>query len=856
MGKSYDLNMNSWGPYNKLYSGVLNIADPVRGTTFNVEMFPGLYARNVIQSTQLCDGGIKAFRANADLTNYTYRYEIEWKDKIYADINYNISHDKRVDIACKFVNNTDLPQSVSIDLCASIQPLKKSLGPVFLKYQTFFKPELPSNTKWLSSIDYKEIKTTQLAASSGMYLGEEPDDNTTSYQGTTLSGRYFNSCDHYAVYELDLSVSSVGVRYKANEPLTLDLELDGDKYSLDLQASSEYTYASVKVEKKNAKILKISPNKAVTIDSICYGENADKVTFSEIPFDFSAEREVGGVAKEVTELPIVDSKEGYLKLYYKEIDKTYTIKWDTPVHLVRRFYCDEIGEMLRCKIQDHVNHWWAGVGKTVYDNLTINPIFLKAGEVKTVTFTVYEGDVCPEYEDHSFKDDFAGDKYSFSQNMTLANIYLNTVYPIYSRRSFIRHNTPARLFNCLYSWDSGMIGVGLATKSFERAYDNLHAYLVPSDDMHGGAILAGSTVPTQILTFKNLFDNFPEKREKLKTLYPMVKEMFRFYKGLHAESGLKSGLAKAWQYCYNSGGWDDYPPQKHLIYSSKENGEATYKNTTPVITTAFNVLFAKILKNIALYYGFENDYDEYIETASNALNNYAWNEETGYYSYVIHDEDGMPKSFLKAEDGSDYNQGFDGAYPFVAGIAGKERSQRIVDNIKNGMITKYGLSVVDMRASYYINSGYWNGTVWVPHGWVLWRSLLDNGEIELADTMVKRYLDAWSNEVDESYCTFEFINVINGRGSGVHNFSGLSSPIVDFYASYFAPNTVAVGFETIILENDGKTIKYKTEKENAYMLIVKPSGKILVNGKKAKTKKAFSGAVYVKLDLGEGIITL
>ena len=125
MDKTYDLNLGSWGPYNKEYAGILNIADKERGTTFNVELFPGYFRRSVMASTLLVDGGVKPWSANSSRTNFTYRYELEWKDKVYVDVNYNVSNDKRVDIKCNFVNHSEIEQSLNINLCASLQPIKE-----------------------------------------------------------------------------------------------------------------------------------------------------------------------------------------------------------------------------------------------------------------------------------------------------------------------------------------------------------------------------------------------------------------------------------------------------------------------------------------------------------------------------------------------------------------------------------------------------------------------------------------------------------------------------------------------------------------------------------------------------------
>jgi hypothetical protein len=55
----------------------------------------------------------------------------------------------------------------------------------------------------------------------------------------------------------------------------------------------------------------------------------------------------------------------------------------------------------------------------------------------------------------------AGESYRFSQERMAATVLTNVVYPVYTRRSFIRHYTPGKWWDCLYTWDSGFIGLGL-----------------------------------------------------------------------------------------------------------------------------------------------------------------------------------------------------------------------------------------------------------------------------------------------------------------------------------------------------------------------------------------------------------
>jgi len=71
-------------------------------------------------------------------------------------------------------------------------------------------------------------------------------------------------------------------------------------------------------------------------------------------------------------------------------------------------------------------------------------------------------------------------------------------------------------------------------------------------------------------------------------------------------------------------------------------------NVTPVITTAQCIRVAKIMRICADKLGIKEDinqYDQQISQMSAALQNYSWDESTGYYSYVMHDAKGNAKIF-------------------------------------------------------------------------------------------------------------------------------------------------------------------------------------------------------------------
>jgi hypothetical protein len=172
--------------------------------------------------------------------------------------------------------------------------------------------------------------------------------------------------------------------------------------------------------------------------------------------------------------------------------------------------------------------------------------------------------------------------------------------------------------------------------------------------------------------------------------------------------------------------------------------------------------------------------------------------------------------------GVNADMGMDGAFPYIAGITDEHRSARILDNIKNGMMTDIGVSVVDTRAPYYSNSGYWNGSVWMPHQWILWKALLDYGEYELANEIAEKALSLWEKDVSATYNCYEHFMIENGRGAGFHQFSGLSTPVLMWFESYYKPFSVSAGFRTIITEKktDGKNLSFSIQTDSAKASVI------------------------------------
>ena len=68
----------------------------------------------------------------------------------------------------------------------------------------------------------------------------------------------------------------------------------------------------------------------------------------------------------------------------------------------------------------------------------------------------------------------AGEPFALGGQLMRAVLCTNVVYPVYTRGQYIRHNTPGRWWDSLYTWDSGFIGMGLAQFSARRGFDCLN----------------------------------------------------------------------------------------------------------------------------------------------------------------------------------------------------------------------------------------------------------------------------------------------------------------------------------------------------------------------------------------------
>ena len=72
-----------------------------------------------------------------------------------------------------------------------------------------------------------------------------------------------------------------------------------------------------------------------------------------------------------------------------------------------------------------------------------------------------------------------GKPYLFSQKMMRATMLANLVYPVYTQKKYIRHFSPGKWWDSLYTWDAGFITLGLDEINPDLAVESLNAYTTP-----------------------------------------------------------------------------------------------------------------------------------------------------------------------------------------------------------------------------------------------------------------------------------------------------------------------------------------------------------------------------------------
>lgn len=540
-----------------------------------------------------------------------------------------------------------------------------------------------------------------------------------------------------------------------------------------------------------------------------------------------AVRKSGGAEGEWT--PQIDKTPCSFIVTYPGISRAYGVAWTYPLSELRQFRAKKLEQLMPFKAHAHVSKDLKGDKNGHYTANFFRPVTIPAGKDTTIWQLIVCGtkkDVSGQLEAFA-KNETAlvreaanaletslkqtpkylakAGNYALGERLIEATLLTNVVYPIDAFGKNIRHFCPGKLWNSLYTWDCGFIGWAMSEINPGRGYEIIRQYTT-SPEEQAPYVHHGTPLATQILAIPDVLKVNGFDEGMVKEIYPRLK---RFYANMTGpDYRKKSGLLGTWHLFYNSGGWDDYCPQLY-VRSHKEQRSLI----TPVVTTAYYLRCAKILRMLAQHLGLKKDvkaYDADIREMGDALLKHSWDVEAGYFSYVVHDSLGVAKDILRTEEGVNFNKGLDGVTPLVAGITNPAQTDSLLKHIftKGELWSDCGISAVDQSAPYYRIDGYWNGTVWIPHQMILWKTMLDLNLPDRAWQIASTALNKWEQECTDSYNCYEHFIIESGRGGGWYNFSGLSSPMINWFCAYFKPGTISTGFNAMVTKaewNDDKT---------------------------------------------------
>lgn len=815
---SHDItSLHAWGPYSKRYAGISHIPDMQAGLRFDVSVMPGYYRNRQFIPHVLFESSYYPWDINPAMDRITYRYEMEWKDRVFTDVTYHVLDENRTLVEMRCVNQTATNQNLVLNLMAYIDYEREQPRNEIAKDQIWQKMTIEGQQPWYKATDYivneSERKYPQYNL---VYDGWKRNEEATpeSLSGFVLGKGFGKEKGDRVVYQVNIlpgrEKGVIGFRHHtpSNKTATFQLKglVDGE---LILKGQGKYVFAEIPYVCKSPGIYRLELTSEGSSETALDGfllrseEEMKELKIIPRPLSFTPEMRIGK-----------DKQDFILK--YEGCDKEYGMAWNYRESEVRTILDDNLESFFRKKTHDHVSSRLVGNKQWHYSNAFLRPIVLAPQAEQTLYALVCTGTsqqvseqiqnfhATPEAFISQIRPDSTatkkpilseGKKYEFGQRMLQAALLSNIVYPVHTQGEYIRHFTPGKNWNSLYTWDSGFIALGLMDVDVTKAFECIRAYTTPVGS-ESAFIHHGTPLPIQMYAYCDLWNN-TQSKEALQFLYPRLKQFFDFMVGNspHSSTRMKeTGLLRTWDYFYNSGGWDDYPPQHALRDKA---------SVTPVVTSAYYIRAAKILRLAARELGIKKDvkeYDQLINRLSSALQSYSWDEETGYFGYVLHDADGKAKDIYRYKDGTNFNKGLDGVSPLVANISSKEQTDRMIGHIfsPNEMWTPVGISTVDQSAPYYRADGYWNGAVWFPHQWMVWKALLDLGEGEKAYQIANTALNTWEKECEESYYTFEHFIISSQRGAGWHQFSGLSSPLLNWFAAYYRIGKVTTGFEVWI----------------------------------------------------------
>jgi len=823
-----DLALPAWGCYSKTFHGLSHLPDPKRGIRTDCSVYPALFRRTNTSPPYVDrDTGALAWECAPDHSYFSYKFDLaDEAGPVVAEIGYAITEGG--DGACfraTFRNDSELPAALALHALTSIHFPSVSASPN--DWQRRVRLNQPAGSLWLPAEHYHEVA---LAGRKPLHAvlplsGERPhvslEHDTVSGTALRLPLAHGNAVDFVIHPEAPLQNAVVWVRYKVSgrpdwRHLVIAVEANGARMEYPL-ANGEWRWLEVPIGRVEGetivRLAAASSGGAIQIDGLLFIE-------SEPAFTPRTEQVLENAVPRIQTGPVENS----WILHYESLEKVYGIALPPGLHEQRRFIRSIDPENTRGwnhlngsrqTLRPMLNSTPVIPGKPCYEDFFLRPIPVPANQSVDLYgyFCHGKADEVAErlrlFRSHGTeqaKELFAkrraarvqfspvkdGQCYTNSMERMAAVIMTNMAYPMRSRRSWTRTILPGKGWRTLFSWDAGFTGIGLNAFHPRLGLDFLGSYLTDEAE-EAPYVQFGSPVPVQIFQAWEWQASDGDRRS-LEKLFPRLARMHALLVGRHPGSpaaNLKSGLIRLWDIFLDTGDGDDYPAQEQVAFGFHE------KSITPVLNTALGIRCARMLQMWGRELGVDTThFEEDAHRLTLALQSHAWDESSGYFSYVRHNNLGEVEGFLDL-DGVNANMGFDGVSPLIGGHLSANQEKLLLERIFDParLWSPIGMTTVDQSAPYFRADEYWNGSVWMPHQWFLWKAMLDRGLADRAWQIASTALEIWRRETDASGRCFEHFPIATGRGAGWHQFGALSAPVLNWFGTYFLPGRITTGWD-------------------------------------------------------------
>ena len=823
---THDLvSLPKWGPYSKKFHGISHIPDVQRGLSFDVSIFPSLMHGPVRLPSVTDHSGVHPWDASPDLGFYSLRFESIWKDQLFGDLSFCELNDRSRLVRMELVNQTGTAQEIVLHTLSQLclPPLRELTSEPIRMCAV----ELPAGAAWVHALDYADLtfakpRPTDNLVADGRFRGGARHHDCVG--GSVIAERFGREAGDTLKYRLHLDHAFTNAtliwRYQLDRDQTARFQIDGiTQQQVVFAGTGDFTTVAIPLGPLSPRAHDLSfvslGDAAPLLNGFVLAEASQVAAIRFVAKPWSQTPQINPVGTAGIVMTYADTPD----CYGLSLEGSWVVKELLKWRDLDGIFQNESSDFTRSRIygngKDH-----PGDPDSIFLHTASHPVTLPPRSRRVVHGVICTGTASEvrrtlaDFDPHSshnervfttardkafqFAPSPSGEPYQFSQQRLAAVTLTNLIYPLHVQGSYIRHNSPGRIWDCVYTWDSGFIGLGLVELDPNRALEILNAYTT-AEGAQSAFIHHGTPLATQIYLYCELW-NRTQSKEMLAYLYPRLRQFYRFLLGRYGSSRTRQHqdrLLVTWDYFYNSGGWDDYPPQKYVHQQNLTS------SATPIVSSAHAIRCARLLRQAAEELGLSQDFAEYdgdIAELSHALQQYSWDSASGYFGYVLHDAEGKPNGILRTTDGVNFNMGLDGVSPLLAGVCNPEQTNRILENIFSvkHLWTEIGITTVDQTAPYYRTDGYWNGSVWLAHQWFLWKTMLDLGRGDLAVRIAQTGVDLWKESTDLTYDCFEHFYPNAPYGSGWIQFSSLSSPALSWFAALFTPGRFTCGFDTWI----------------------------------------------------------